>query len=270
MSPAEKMGRVLIVAGSDSGGGAGLQADIKTVTMLGQYASTAVTAITVQNTLGVTDVMPVPAETVAAQMRAVMDDIGTDVIKTGMLYDRAIIDTVLQVIDDAAFDGDLVVDPVMIATSGAKLIDDDAIEALKTLVAHASLVTPNAPEAEALTGMTIDTFDDMKAAAYKILDSGAEAVLITGGHLAGKQVTDLLVSLKGECQITSDRIETRHTHGTGCTLASAMAALLAEGLSLEDAFERAHAYVHTAIAKAPGFGKGYGPLGHALVRPETN
>ncbi|TNE61864.1 MAG: bifunctional hydroxymethylpyrimidine kinase/phosphomethylpyrimidine kinase [Alphaproteobacteria bacterium] len=269
MSEQQRMGRVLIVAGSDSGGGAGLQADIKTVTMLGQYAANAVTAITTQNTLGVSGVMPVPAGVVAAQMRAVLDDIGADVIKTGMLADREIIETVLQVIDDVAFEGDLVVDPVMVATSGAKLLDDDATDALRTLIAHASLVTPNAPEAEVLTGRTIESLDDMKAAAYSILDTGVEAVLMKGGHLSGDLVTDLLVSLKGECLITSDRIETRHTHGTGCTLASAMAALLSAGKSLEEAFEGAHAYVHSAIRLAPGFGKGYGPLGHALVVPEA-
>ncbi len=270
MTSTSTMGRVLIVAGSDSSGGAGIQADIKTVTMLGGYAATAITAITVQNTMGVSGVEAMPSGVVAAQMRTVLSDIGADAIKTGMLHDRAVIETVLAVIDDVAFGGDLIVDPVMVATSGSKLLQDDATDALKTLIAHASVVTPNIPEAELLTGRKIETIEDMKAAAYALLDTGAEAVLLKGGHMQGPQVSDFLVSLKGECVITSDRIDTRHTHGTGCTLASAMATLLAAGKSLEEAFEQAHAFVHAAIKAAPGFGEGHGPLGHANVRLEWN
>lgn len=261
----KQMGRVLIVAGSDSSGGAGLQADIKTVTMLGQYAATAVTAVTTQNTKGVTDVEAMSPGIVASQMRAVLGDIGADVIKTGMLHDEAVIETVLGVIDDVAFDGDLVVDPVMVATSGSMLLQKNAVASLKTLISHASLVTPNANEAEVLTGRMINSVDDMVAAANDILETGAEAVLIKGGHLEGPTSTDILVSAKGECRITSDRIDTTSTHGTGCTLASAVSALLSAGLSLEAAFEKAHTYVHMAIKAAPGFGAGHGPLGHARV-----
>ena len=264
------MGRVLIVAGSDSSGGAGIQADIKTVTMLGQYAATAITAVTVQNTMGVSGIEAMPAGVVAAQMRSVLGDIGADAIKTGMLHDAAVIETVLAVIDDVAFGGDLVVDPVMMATSGARLLNDDAVDALRILIAHASLVTPNIPEAEALTGHKISTIEDMKAAAYDLLDTGVEAVLVKGGHLVGPEVSDILVSLKGECVVTSSRIDTRHTHGTGCTLASAMAAYLSVGKSLEEAFERSHDFVHNAIKAAPGFGAGHGPLGHARVRAEID
>ncbi len=260
------MGRVLIVAGSDSSGGAGIQADIKTVTMLGQYAATAITAVTVQNTNGVTGIEAIAPETVAAQMRAVIGDIGVDVVKTGMLHDAAVTETVLAVLDDAAFGGDLVVDPVMVSTSGSLLLETDAVEALKQLIAHSSLVTPNVPEAQALTGRSIEDTDDMRAAAADILEIGAEAVLIKGGHLTGPQVTDLLLSARGEWRITSDRIDTRHTHGTGCTLASAVAAGLSVGKSLEGAFEAAQTFVHAAIKMAPGFGKGHGPLGHAHVR----
>ncbi|NVJ98344.1 MAG: bifunctional hydroxymethylpyrimidine kinase/phosphomethylpyrimidine kinase [Alphaproteobacteria bacterium] len=265
MTSTSDMGRVLIVAGSDSSGGAGLQADIKTVTMLGAYASTAVTAVTVQNTKGVTGVEAMDPGIVAAQMRAVLSDIGTDVIKTGMLHDAAVAETVLAVIDDVAFDGDLVVDPVMVATTGSMLLQKDAIASLKTLISHASLVTPNMDEAEILTGRVINTVDDMVAAASDLMETGVEAVLLKGGHLTGQTVTDILLSAKGECRITSDRIETRNTHGTGCTLASAMAAMLASGASLEQSFEKAHAFVHAAIKAAPGFGEGHGPLGHARV-----
>lgn len=269
MTVTPDMGRVLIVAGSDSSGGAGLQADIKTVTMLGAYAATAVTAVTVQNTKGVTAVEAMSPGTVAAQMRAVLSDIGTDVIKTGMLHDAAVTETVLAVIDDVAFDGDLVVDPVMVATSGSMLLQKNAVAALKSLITHASLVTPNVNEAEILTGRLINTVDDMYAAASDILETGVEAVLMKGGHLAGPTVTDILVSPKGEWRITSDRLDSRHTHGTGCTLASAMAAMLSSGASLEQSFEKAHAFVHAAIKAAPGFGAGHGPLGHARVHLET-
>ncbi len=260
------MGRVLIVAGSDSSGGAGIQADIKTVTMLGQYAATAITAVTVQNTVGVSGIETIKPATVAAQMRAVISDIGVDVVKTGMLHDAAVTETVLAVLDDVAFGGDLVVDPVMVSTSGSLLLEMGAVQALKQLISHSSLVTPNIPEAQALTGRSIENTDDMRAAAEDILMTGAEAVLIKGGHLTGPQVTDILVSAKGEWRITSDRIDTRHTHGTGCTLASALAAELSVGRSLEEAFEKAHAFVHEAIKMAPGFGGGHGPLGHAHVQ----
>jgi hydroxymethylpyrimidine/phosphomethylpyrimidine kinase len=249
------LGRVLIIAGSDSGGGAGIQADIKTVTALGGYAATAITAITVQNTLGVTGVHPVPLETVAAQARAVIGDIGADVIKTGMLGDAATVELVATLIDEAK--APAVVDPVMIAKGGASLLQEAAVAAVRAqLVPRAALLTPNAPEAHALTGLAVETTDDLRRAGEALLAAGAKAVLMKGGHVAGQRVTDVLMTAAGETLFEADRLETRHTHGTGCTLASACAAGLTEAVA------RAWAYVQEAIARAPGLGQGHGPLDH--------
>ena len=257
------LGRVLILAGSDSGGGAGLQADLKTVTALGGYAATAVTAVTVQNTLGVTSVLPVPADMVTAQARAVLDDIGADALKTGMLGDIAMVETVAAILDSAA-GIPAVVDPVMTAKGGAALLATDAMDAVRRLmVPRARLLTPNVPEAEALTGLGITNLDDQRRAGEALLALGARAVLMKGGHLHGERVTDLLLTPEGETLFESARLETRHTHGTGCTLASACAAGLAQGLTLEAAVARAWAYVQEAIARAPGLGRGHGPLDHA-------
>ena len=257
------LGRVLILAGSDSGGGAGLQADLKTVTALGGYAATAVTAVTVQNTLGVTSVLPVPADMVTAQARAVLDDIGADALKTGMLGDIAMVETVAAILDSAA-GIPAVVDPVMTAKGGAALLAPDAMDAVRRLmVPRARLLTPNVPEAEALTGRGITNLDDQRRAGEALLALGARAVLMKGGHLHGERVTDLLLTPEGETLFESARLETRHTHGTGCTLASACAAGLAQGLTLEAAVARAWAYVQEAIARAPGLGRGHGPLDHA-------
>jgi hydroxymethylpyrimidine/phosphomethylpyrimidine kinase len=258
----EARGRVLIIAGSDSGGGAGIQADIKTVTMLGGYAATAISALTVQNTLGVTDVFPVPPAIVAAQARAVLDDIGADAIKTGMLGDVAMVETVARVLDSAR-GVPVVIDPVMVAKGGASLLDASAIEAVRALmIPRASLLTPNAPEAEALTGLAVRSADDQRRAGEALLAMGAAAVLMKGGHVPGEAVTDILMTPQGETLISAPRIDTVHTHGTGCTLASACAAGLAQGLSLEEAVRRACAYVRQAMLHAPGFGGGHGPLGH--------
>ena len=257
------LGRVLIIAGSDSGGGAGLQADLKTVTALGGYAATAVTAVTVQNTLGVTGVLPVPADMVTAQARAVLDDIGADALKTGMLGDIAMVETVAAILDSAV-GIPAVVDPVMTAKGGAALLATDAMDAVRRLmVPRARLLTPNVPEAEALTGRGITNLDDQRRAGEALLALGARAVLMKGGHLHGERVTDLLLTPEGETLFESARLETRHTHGTGCTLASACAAGLAQGLTLEAAVARAWAYVQEAIARAPGLGRGHGPLDHA-------
>lgn len=257
------LGRVLIIAGSDSGGGAGLQADLKTVTALGGYAATAVTAITVQNTLGVTGVLPVPADMVTAQARAVLDDIGADALKTGMLGDIAMVETVAAILDSAA-GIPAVVDPVTTAKGGAALLATDAMDAVRRLmVPRAWLLTPNVPEAEALTGLSIASLDDQRRAGEALLALGARAVLMKGGHLDGERVSDLLLTPQGETLFESARLETRHTHGTGCTLASACAAGLAQGLTLEAAVARAWAYVQEAIARAPGLGRGHGPLDHA-------
>jgi hydroxymethylpyrimidine/phosphomethylpyrimidine kinase len=257
------LGRVLIIAGSDSGGGAGLQADLKAVTALGGFAATAVTAVTVQNTLGVSGVHPVPAEIVTAQARAVLDDIGADALKTGMLGDVAMVETVAAILDTVS-GIPAVVDPVMTAKGGAALLAKEAMEAVRSLmIPRAWLLTPNAPEAEVLTGLPVRTPDDQRRAGEALLALGARAVLMKGGHLEGGRVVDLLITPSGETLFEAGRIDTRHTHGTGCTLASACAAGLAQGLTLEAAVARAWAYVQEAIARAPGLGAGHGPLDHA-------
>lgn len=262
-------GRVLIIAGSDSGGGAGVQGDLKTVTALGGYAATAITALTAQNTQRVAGVQLVEPEFVARQMRVVLEDIGADALKTGMLATTAIIEAVAAVVEDIAVGIPLVVDPVMVAKSGDRLLDAEAILTLKKrLLCHAEVVTPNTPEAEVLTGTTIRDLKDMRHAAHLILSFGPKAVLLKGGHMDGRLITDLLAWEEGEEVFESPRIQTPHTHGTGCTLASAIATGLAQGLSLRDAVARGRHYVEEAILNAPGFGRGHGPLGHGhTVRP---
>ncbi len=259
-------GRVLVVAGSDSSGGAGIQADIKTITALNAYAATAITALTAQSTEGVHAIHPVAPDFVRAQMAAVLDDIGADCVKTGMLVDQAIIEAVAATLADKARGAALVVDPVMVSSSGTRLLDVRAIDALKRLlVARARVVTPNAPEAEALSGIAVASLDDMRRAADRLLALGANAVVVTGGHVAGPVVRDLVVAAGGESfVIEAPRIATRATHGTGCTFAAAIAASLAQGLELRAAVERAHAFVRRAIEAAPGLGRGFGPLNHAV------
>ena len=254
--------RVLAIAGSDSSGGAGVQADIKTITALGGYACTAITAITVQNTLGVQEISPLAASLVAAQARAVLEDIGADAIKIGMLGSLEVTESVAEVLADWPAIP-LVLDPVMIAKGGAALCDARGLAALEAhLVPRAALLTPNAPEAAALTGLRVETLDDARRAAEALLRLGAAAVLIKGGHIAGERVVDLLSTPRGETLFEGPRIDTRHTHGTGCTLASACATGLAQGLPLIDAVARAWAYVVEAIRHAPGLGAGAGPLDH--------
>lgn len=255
-------GRVLCIAGSDSGGGAGIQADIKAVSAMGGYAASAITALTAQNTLGVHGVLPVPPDFVAAQIDAVLRDIGADAIKTGMLHDAGVISAVA---DCLAAHGEipLVVDPVMLAKGGARLLDPDAIGALRArLFVRARLITPNLPEAEALLGMAIGERAAMITAARALAAQSGAAVLLKGGHLPGESVIDVLIENGALHEFASPRIAGRHTHGTGCTLASAIAALLAQGSPLPDAVSRARAYVQAAIAQAPGLGAGHGPLNH--------
>lgn len=258
-------GRVLVVAGSDSGGGAGIQADIKTITALGNYAATAITALTAQNTLGVFGVMPVDPDFVGQQMDLVLSDIGADAIKTGMLYSADTIEVVVRVLDKRAANVPLVVDPVMIAKGGASLLDGSALHVLRRrLIPRAALVTPNAPEAAAIAQTDVNTEADMSAAADAILALGASAVLIKGAHLPGDEIVDLLRTADGEqMEFRQTRIETTSTHGTGCTLASAIAAGIAEGYTLRDSVGRAEDYVRKAIFGAPGLGHGHGPLDHA-------
>jgi hydroxymethylpyrimidine/phosphomethylpyrimidine kinase len=258
-------GRVLIVAGSDSGGGAGIQADIKAVTALGGFAATAITALTAQNTRGVQAVMGVPGDFIGAQMDSVLSDIGADAIKTGMLAD---VPTIMAVVAGlAAHPGiPLVADPVMVAKGGHRLLAEDAIATLAgALLPRAAVITPNIPEAEALTGLAIATVEDMQRAAEALLAQGVAAVLLKGGHMAGETLTDLLVTRHGVTRFDSPRIASRHTHGTGCTLASAIAAGLAQGMALVPAVARARAYVRAAMLAAPGLGAGHGPLNHGIT-----
>jgi hydroxymethylpyrimidine/phosphomethylpyrimidine kinase len=257
-------GRVLIIAGSDSGGGAGIQADIKTVSMLDAYAATAITVLTAQNTEGVFGVLPIPPEFVRQQIEVVVDDIGADAVKTGMLHDLPVIETIAATLRERAVSTPLVVDPVMVAKGGARLIDPAALDGLKQLlIARAEIVTPNLPEAEILCGRAIGNVAEMQRAGEDLLALGCRSVLVKGGHLSGEKVSDVLVTAAGARVWESPRLETRHTHGTGCTFASAIAAGLAQGLGVETAVDRARAYVQRAIAGAPGLGRGHGPLNHA-------
>ncbi len=257
-------GRVLVVAGSDSGGGAGIQADIKTITALNGYAMTAVTALTAQDTNGVSAVFETPPLIIAEQIRVTLEDLGADAVKTGMMADVATIEAAADALDRWAGDLPWVVDPVMVAKGGQRLLAEDAAETLKTrLIAKAALVTPNVPEAEVLTGVSVTTVGDMEAAGWALLDMGSGAALVKGGHLKGDTLTDILVTAEGAERFEGPRIKTRNTHGTGCTLASAIAISLAQGRGLSDAVQRARGYVFEAIRTAPGFGSGHGPLNHA-------
>jgi hydroxymethylpyrimidine/phosphomethylpyrimidine kinase len=242
--------RVLIIAGSDSGGGAGIQADIKTVTMLGGHAMTAITAITAQNTLGVQAVLAVPTDMVIAQINSVVTDIGVDAVKIGMIGSAATAHAVADVLS-VMRKVPIVFDPVMVATSGSVLADDETIAAFERLIRIAAVTTPNLPE-----------FDILSNAGS--VPKGI-ATLLKGGHGEGATVIDrLLVDGVERRHWTNPRIDTQHTHGTGCTLASGIATGLARGLPLEDAIGRAIAFVRAALANAPGLGGGHGPMGHAL------
>lgn len=255
--------RVLIVAGSDSGGGAGIQADIKTVSALGAYAMTAVTAITVQNTLGVSDVHAIPPEVVAAQMRACLDDIGADTIKLGMLHSAPLIAAVAEVLAEHG-DIPVVADPVMVAKGGAALLQAEAVGALAAhILPRAHVMTPNTEEAAVLIGSAVADEGGQERAAQALAGRFGAAVLLKGGHLAGAGVLNLLLQPGRPAErFVSPRLETRHTHGTGCTLASAIAAGVAHKLPLAEAVAHACRFVHAGIANAPGFGRGHGPIDH--------
>ena len=254
-------GRVLIIAGSDSGGGAGIQGDIKTISALGGYAMTAITAITVQNTMAVSNVHAIPSNIIAEQMRVVIDDIGADAIKTGMLHDEDVIETISDFLNNQAKHIPAVIDPVMISKSGNALLQANAINALKKkLLPLATLMTPNIPEAETLLGGPISNMND---AARALGQFGSKAVLLKGGHASGEIITDTLWDGREITQWQSPRIDTKHTHGTGCTLASAIAVSLGQGMTLTDSITRARDYVIGAIKNAPGYGHGHGPLNHS-------
>ncbi len=256
-------GRVLIVAGSDSGGGAGIQADIKAVSALNAYAMTAIAALTAQNTIGVHGVLAIDPAFVALQMKVVLEDIGADAVKIGMLANAAVIEAVAGAYEEHAINVPLVVDPVMVSKSGHFLLEQEAVMTLRRrLLPRAELVTPNLPEAEALTGIPVRGLDDMRRAAELIRSFGPRAVLLKGGHMEDERLSDLLLTEDGETVFEGTRVHTPHTHGTGCTLASAIAAGLAQGLGLREAVARARSYVETAILTAPGLGHGHGPLNH--------
>ncbi|WP_297730526.1 bifunctional hydroxymethylpyrimidine kinase/phosphomethylpyrimidine kinase [uncultured Maricaulis sp.] len=266
MDISEPKGRVLVIAGSDSGGGAGIQADIKAITAMGGYAATAITAITVQNTLGVSAIHPIPLDILKGQIDAVLNDIGADVIKTGMLGTADVVTLVAERLEACDPPIPLVLDPVMVATSGDALVDEGTEAAIRDrLLRLAYLVTPNIPEAEKLTGLVIEDIAGQLEAANRLVGMGARAALVKGGHLKGHVVTDVLVSSRGMELMERPRLPGRNTHGTGCTLASAIAGLLADGAALPDAVRRAGDYLHEAIARAPGFGAGHGPVNHAWV-----
>jgi hydroxymethylpyrimidine/phosphomethylpyrimidine kinase len=257
--------RVLIIAGSDSGGGAGIQADIKTVTMLGGHAMTAITAITAQNTLGVEAVLALPAQLVVQQAAAVIEDIGADAIKIGMIGNADIAAALVRELRSGLYPPLIVLDPVMVATSGARLADDQTIASLHDLARISAIVTPNLPELAVLCGRDGIAPADVEAEAAAYAATIGAAVLVKGGHGGDETIVDRLISPDGEVRRwTHARIDTTSTHGTGCTLASGIATGLARGLPMADAVERAIAFVRAAIANAPGFGAGHGPMGHAL------
>ncbi len=255
--------RVLIIAGSDSSGGAGIQGDIKTVTMLGGYAMTAITALTAQNTRGVAAIYDVPPEFIEHQVTLCLEDIGADIIKTGMLHRADIIHAIANTLEHYALGIPIIVDPVMVAKGGASLLQNDASNALTSrLIPLATLITPNIPEAEVLVGRRITSLLDMKLAAEELLELGCRAVLLKGGHLEGDIIYDVLLSHQDYDVFESTRIQSHHTHGTGCTLASAIATLLIKHNDINIAVHLARDYVRRAIETAPCLGHGHGPLGH--------
>jgi hydroxymethylpyrimidine/phosphomethylpyrimidine kinase len=255
--------RALTIAGSDSGGGAGIQADLKTFQALGVWGMTAITAVTVQNTKGVTGYQEVSPDTVADQVRAVVTDIGVDAAKTGMLASARIIEAVAESASEVGVPN-LVVDPVFVSKHGHPLLQEDAVDALRTrIVPLATLVTPNLHEAAGLAGIPVRSAEDMEGAGRAILDLGAGAVLVKGGHLEGTEATDLLVTSDGAQPITAERIDTPHTHGTGCVLSAAIAAHLARGAELPEAVLKGKSFVTAAIRAALEIGQGIGPVNPA-------
>ncbi|MUT65740.1 bifunctional hydroxymethylpyrimidine kinase/phosphomethylpyrimidine kinase [Paenibacillus sp. NEAU-GSW1] len=259
-------GRALTIAGSDSGGGAGIQADLKTFQELGAYGMSALTAATAQNTLGVQGVYPLAKEAVAAQIHSVGSDIGVDALKTGMLFSADIIETVAEAI---AFFGwtKVVVDPVMIAKGGASLLQDEAVRAMtEKLLPLTAVVTPNIPEAERLTGVSIRSRADKIEAAKRLAGFGARNVIIKGGHEDGGEAVDLLFDGSSVTEMSGKRIETARTHGTGCTYSAALTAGLAQGMGMEEAARRAKAFIQAAIEDGIVIGSGHGPTNHWAYR----
>ena len=256
--------KILIIAGSDSSGGAGIQADIKTVTALGSYAMTAVTAVTLQNTKGVKGIASISAKNLQKQITMVLDDIGADGVKIGMLHNTSLIKCVHKVLKKYRLKN-IVLDPVMIAKGGAKLLNNNSIKYLTTLLLPlCDVVTPNIPEAEVLTGYSILNKEDMIKAAKKIISMGAKSVLLKGGHLKNKMIFDILVSKKKIKIFPKRKVKTRNTHGTGCTLSSALTTYLSQKNNIYKSCKFSLRYVDQAILSAPGYGKGFGPLNHLV------
>ena len=254
--------KILIIAGSDSSGGAGIQADIKTVTSLGSYAMTAITAVTSQNTTGVSSIIPISQKEISKQIEFTSSDIKPDAIKIGMLHSSPVINSVIKSLNKIKIKK-IILDPVMVAKGGAKLLDERSIQILRNkLIKKVSLITPNIPEAEILSNTKILTVEDMIFAANKILNFGAKNVLIKGGHMQSKLVTDIFLNKNEIAEFHSRRIYTRNTHGTGCTLSSAIATFYSCGKTLKKSCEMGINYVNHAISSGPNFGKGHGPINH--------
>ena len=260
-------GTVLIIAGSDPSGGAGIQADLKTVTSLGAYGMTAITALTVQNTRGVSNILDIPVSVVKEQIDACLSDINVDTIKVGMMHNSKLISAVYESLKKHYIINNnkikIVLDPVMVAKGGHKLLQDDAINSLKNFIVKCNpILTPNIPEVEILTDIKINSLSDMENAGKQLLAMGASDVILKGGHMETSIIRDMLISSQDISYINTKKIDTKHTHGTGCTMSSALAAYLAQKIQIKIAFQKAHEYVQKAIMSAPKLGKGNGPINH--------
>ena len=260
---------VLVIAGSDPSGGAGIQADLKTLTSLGVYGMTAITALTEQNTLGVSGIFEIPVDFVIKQINCCLSDIGANAVKIGMMHNEELINGVYEALKQNDIIRNekikIVLDPVMVAKGGHKLLKDDAINSLKSFIKNTNpILTPNIPEAEILTGLKINNLADMKTAGKKIIDLGANFVVLKGGHMNTPIMSDLLIGEDILDQIETKKIVTKNTHGTGCTMASALTAGLAKSLCIKVAFQKAHFYVNQAIRTSPRFGNGHGPINHSF------
>ncbi len=260
---------VLVIAGSDPSGGAGIQADLKTLTSMGVYGMTAITALTVQNTSGVHDILEIPINFVVNQINACLADIKVDAVKIGMLHNSNLISAVYKALsENSIIENDqikIILDPVMVAKGGHRLLEFEAIDALKYFISKAKpILTPNIPEAEILTGIKIKNLIDMKKAGKEIIKLGASSVILKGGHMKTEIMTDLLIDANKIYPIKTKKILTNHTHGTGCTMASALSAGLAKSFEIKKAFKIAHEYVNNAIKSAPQLGKGNGPINHCF------
>ena len=260
---------VLVIAGSDPSGGAGIQADLKTLTSLGVYGMTAITALTEQNTRGVSGIFEIPLDFVIKQINCCLSDIGANAIKIGMMHNAELINGVYEALKQNEIIGNknikIVLDPVMVAKGGHRLLKEDAVNSLKNFIKNTNpVLTPNIPEAEILTGMKINNLADMKSAGEKIIDLGANFVVLKGGHMNKPIMSDLLIGEEVLDQIETKKIVTNNTHGTGCTMASALTAGLAKSLDIKEAFRNAHFYVNQAIMTSPRFGTGHGPINHSF------